>query len=94
MFVDESSVDFKAKGVKSWPTCIYNAINKNFNILINEFLKHLPLSHNVDRKIEVVLGPTPPFKLSYQLNKKELQYFKAQINDLMEWGYIKLNKLF
>jgi hypothetical protein len=71
--MDESSVEFKAKGAKSWPTCISNTINKNFDILINELLKHLPPSHNVDHKIEVVPKPTPPFKLPYQLNKKELQ---------------------
>jgi len=73
MFKDESSVKFKAKGVKSWPTCIFNTINIFFDILINKLLKHFFLSHNVDHKIEVVPRPTPPFKLPYQLNKKELQ---------------------
>jgi len=34
----------------------------------------------------------PPFKSSHLLNKKELQEFKAQINDLMEQGYMRPNK--
>jgi hypothetical protein len=70
--MDESSVKFKPKRVNSWPPCISNTINSFFDILINEILKHLPPSHNVNHKIEMVHGPTPPFKLSYQLNKKEL----------------------
>ncbi len=71
--MDESSVEFKAKGAKSWPTCISDTINNFFDILINELLKHLPPSHNVDHKINEAPRPTPPFKLPYQINKKELQ---------------------
>jgi len=41
----------------------------------------------------MVLGSTPPFKSLYWRNKKKLQKFKVQINNLVEWGYIKLNKL-
>ncbi len=44
-------------------------------------------------KIEVVPRLAPPSKPPYRLNKKKLQEFKAQINDLMEWGYIKLSEL-
>jgi hypothetical protein len=47
---------------------------KFLDILINEFLKHLPLFHDVDHKNEVVHGFTPPFKSPYQFNKKELQH--------------------
>jgi hypothetical protein len=35
-----------------------------------------------------------PSKLPYQLNQKELQEFKAPINNLMEQRYIKQSKLF
>ncbi len=92
MCVDKSSAKSKAKGAKSWPTFISNIINKFLGILTNEFLKHLPPS-NVDHKSEVVPRSTPPSKSPYQLRffKKE---FKVQINNLMEWGYIRLNKSF
>ncbi len=59
---------------------------------MDELPKHLLLSYNVDHKIEVVLKLTPPFKSPYWLTKKELQQFKVQINDLMEWGYIRPSK--
>jgi hypothetical protein len=78
MFVEKSTIEFKAKRAKSWPTCISNTINKLFDILINEFLKHLPPSHNVDHKIEAVPRPTPPFKLPYQIIKKNYNSSKLK----------------
>jgi hypothetical protein len=93
MHVDEFSAKSKAKGAKFWPTCIFDTISKFLDILINELPKHLPPFHDVDHKNEMVLGFAPPFKSPYQLNKKELQELKAQINNLMERGYIKPSKL-
>jgi hypothetical protein len=46
----------------------------------------------VHHKIEVVHGSATPSKSPYQLNKKEFQKFKVQINNLIEHGYIRLNK--
>ncbi len=91
--MDEFSAKSKAKGVKSWPTCISNTINKFLDVLMDDLPKHLPPHHNVDHKIEVVPGLAPPSKSPYQLNKKELQELKVQINNLMEWGYIRPSKL-
>jgi hypothetical protein len=54
-------------------------------------LNILPPFHDVDHKNEVP-SFAPLFKSHYRLNKKELQEFKAQINNLMERGYIKPNK--
>jgi hypothetical protein len=34
----------------------------------------------------------PPFDSTYRLDKKKLQKFKVQINDLMERGYMRPNK--
>jgi len=91
--MDGFSAKSKAKGAKFWPTCIFDKISKFLDILINELPKHLPPFHDVDHKNEMVLGFTPPFKSPYQLNKKELQKLKIQINNLMERGYIKPSKL-
>jgi len=55
-------------------------------------LNILPPFHDVDHKNEVVPSFAPPFKSHYRLNRKELQELKAQINNLMERGYIKPNK--
>jgi len=93
LIVDESNVKFKAKGVKSWPTYISNTINKLLDVLTDDLPKHLPHFRDVDHKIKVVLGSTPHFKSPYWLNSKKLQKFKVQINDLVEWGYIRPNKL-
>jgi len=93
MHVDESSAKSKTKGAKSWPICISNIINKILDILTDNLPKHLPLFYNVDHKIEVVFGLALLSKSHYQFNKNKLQEFKVQINDLTEWGYIRLNKL-
>jgi hypothetical protein len=55
---------------------------------------HKPLfpCRNIDYKIEVVFGLAPLFKAFYSLNQKELKELKTQINDLLNWGYIKQNK--
>jgi hypothetical protein len=71
MHADESSAKSKAKGAKSWPTCISNIINKFLGILIDELPKHLPPFCNVSHKIEVVSRLTPLFKSPYWLNKKK-----------------------
>ncbi len=92
LIMDESSAKSKAKGAKFWPTCISNTINKFLDILMDDLPKHLPHFCNVNHKIEVVPGLTPPSKSPYQLNKKELQEIKVQINNLMEWGYIRPSK--
>jgi hypothetical protein len=68
MRVDEFSAKSKTKGVKFCPTCNSNTINKFLDVLIDEFLKHFPLFHDVDHKNEVVIGFTPPSKSPYQLN--------------------------
>jgi len=93
MHVDESSAKSKTKGAKSWPICISNIINKILDILTDNLPKHLPLFYNVDHKIEVVFGLALLSKSHYQFNKNKLQKFKVQINDLTEWGYIRLNEL-
>jgi hypothetical protein len=93
MCVDESNVKSKAKGVKFWPFCISNTINTFLDVLMNKFLKHLLPFRNVDHNIEVVPSFTPPFKSPYKFNKRQLKNIKVQINDLMEWGYIRPSKL-
>jgi hypothetical protein len=50
MCVDEFNAKSKAKGGKSWPTCISNTINNFLDILMEDFSKHLLCSHNVDHK--------------------------------------------
>jgi hypothetical protein len=60
--VDEYSAKFKTKKVKSWPTYISNIIHNFLDILIDDLPKHLPPFRNVDHKIKVVFGSTPPSK--------------------------------
>jgi hypothetical protein len=92
MHVDEYSAKSKTKGAKSWPTCISNIINKFLDILIDDLPKHIPPFCNVNHKIKVVPRSKPPSKSPYQLNNKKLQQLKAQKNNLIEQGYIRLSK--
>ncbi len=93
MCVDESSVKSKTKGDKFWLTYISNIINKFLDILTNELPKHVLLFCNVDHKFEVVPRLVPPFKSPYMFNIKKIQKLMAQIKDLMDQRYIRLNKL-
>jgi len=65
MLVDESNAKSKTKGVKSWPTYIFDTINKCLDVLMDDFLKHLRPSHNFNHKMGVVFGLTPPSKSPY-----------------------------
>jgi hypothetical protein len=65
MLVDEYDAKSKTKGVKSWPTCIFDTIYKCLDVLMDDFLKHLHLSHNFNHKIKVVFGLAPPSKSPY-----------------------------
>ena len=38
----------------------------------------------VDHKIEVILGPSPPHKRLYRLNKADMEESRAQVNVLLE----------
>lgn len=48
--------EVKLKMAWQLPKCIFDSLNKNFNILINKLPKAFPLYKKLNHKIEVVLG--------------------------------------
>ncbi len=67
--------------------------NKFSNVLIKKIPSELSPCHDVNQKIEVVLGLALPSKAFYKFNHKKLEELKSQINDSMERNYIRLSKL-
>lgn len=61
---------------------------------MDDLPKTLPPCKKVDHKIKVVHGSILSAEAPYRLNQKELEELKTQINDLLNWWYIKQNKLF
>jgi hypothetical protein len=67
---------------------------RNFeDVLPNDLPKDFPLIHEVNHKIELVLGAEPQNKAPYQLNQVELLELKRQLRELLARGYIQPSKL-
>jgi hypothetical protein len=72
---------------------MYFSLNNFLDILMDDLLESLPPCRKVDHKIKVVHDSILLTKASYRLNQKELEEFPTQINDLLNWWYVKQNKL-
>ena len=55
----------------------------------NALPKELPPKREVDHRIEVVPGCTPPVKSPYRLSVAENAELKHQLNELLETGFIR-----
>jgi hypothetical protein len=80
------------KWLCSSPTIFWNHLIKLWTFLDN-LLKSIFPSRNVNHKIEVVFGSALLSKALYRLNQKELKELKTQINNPFNWRYIRQNKL-
>lgn len=61
--------------------------------MVHLYFKHvLLLCRDVDKKIKVVLGSTPPSKAFFRLNQLFLEEFKNKIKYLMKRNYIRTSK--
>ena len=54
--------------------------------------KRLSPKREVDHKIELVLGATPPAAVPYRLAPPELEELRKQLKELIEAGYIQPSK--
>ena len=62
------------------------------DVFPDELPNALPISRNVDHKIELIPGAVPPVRPVFRLNVQELQELKKQLNELLEKGYIRPSK--
>lgn len=61
--------------------------------MVHLYFKHvLLLCRDVDQKIKVVLGSTPPSNAVFRLNQLFLEEFKNKIKYLMKRNYIRISK--
>jgi hypothetical protein len=73
---------------------MYFSFSKFSDVLMDDLPEFLPPCRKVDHKIKVVHGSILLAKAPYRLNRKELEELKTQINNLLNWWYVKQNKLF
>ena len=59
------------------------------DVMPNALPKELPPKREVDHRIEVVPGCTPPVKSPYRLSIAENAELKRQLNELLEAGFIR-----
>jgi hypothetical protein len=57
-----------------------------------ELPKELPPHRNVDHKIELIPGATPPSRPVYRMSPVELDELKKQLTELLEHGFIRPSK--
>ena len=51
----------------------------------------MPLSHELDNRIELVPGAEPPHRAPYRMSPQGLDELKEQLADLIDKGYIQLS---
>lgn len=62
------------------------------DVMPPELSKRLPPKREVDHKIELVPGATPPVAVPYRMAPLELEELRRQLKELMDMGYIRPSK--
>ncbi len=74
--MEEHSDVAKAEKASTYPFCILEIINNFLDILMDDLPVILLPNKDVNHKIEVHLGSTPPAKAPHRLNQKRLEELK------------------
>ena len=67
-------------------------LSKYKHVFPDELPAGLPPSREVDHKIELIPGSTPPSRPTFRLSEKELVELKKQLEELVKAGFIRPSK--
>ncbi|XP_028794242.1 uncharacterized protein LOC114749870 [Neltuma alba] len=81
-----------ASPTKNLPRCIEHVLEEFKDMMPPELPKRLPPKREVDHKIELVPGATPPAAVPYRLAPSELEELRRQLKELVDMGYIRPSK--
>ena len=79
----------KDKEVKQLSPDIEAVLTEFSDILTDELPHGLPPSREVDHKIELIEGATPPVSRVYKMSYTELDELKRQLTELIDAGHIE-----
>ncbi|KAL3680455.1 hypothetical protein R1sor_023411 [Riccia sorocarpa] len=71
------------------PEYLENVVKEFMDVFLEDLPAVLPPKRRIDHKIEVMPGSTPPCKAPYRLAPHELEECKAQIEEMLEKGFIQ-----
>jgi hypothetical protein len=74
------------------PKEIEDVLVEHQDVMPPELPRRLPPRREVDHKIDLEPGATPPAKAPYRMAPPELEELKRQLRDLMDAGYIQPSK--
>ncbi|KAL3701254.1 hypothetical protein R1sor_019276 [Riccia sorocarpa] len=71
------------------PEYLRSVVHNFMDVFPEDLPAGLPPKRRIDHKIEVIPGSTPPCKAPYRLALHELEECKAQIEEMLEKGFIQ-----
>ncbi|KAL3699317.1 hypothetical protein R1sor_017339 [Riccia sorocarpa] len=71
------------------PEYLRSVVHNFMDVFPEDLPAGLPPKRRIDHKIEVIPGSTPPCKAPYRLAPHELEECKAQIEEMLEKGFIQ-----
>ncbi|XP_050212403.1 uncharacterized protein LOC126663714, partial [Mercurialis annua] len=77
---------------KEQPMKVLRVLEEFKDVMPPELPKKLPPKREVDHKIELVQGATPPATVPYRMAPPELEELRRQLKELLDAGYIQPSK--
>ncbi|XP_059437724.1 uncharacterized protein LOC132170646 [Corylus avellana] len=74
------------------PEQVLSLLEEFEDVMPPELPKTLPPRRNVDHRIELLPGSTPPARAPYRMSPKELAELQRQLTELLETGFIQPSK--
>ena len=81
-----------APAMEDAPRSIERVLEEFKDVMPPELPKKLPPKREVDHKIELVPGATPPAAVPYRMAPPELKELRRQLKELVDMGYIRPSK--
>jgi hypothetical protein len=92
VFVSDKSVAGEGAATQSIDPRIRSLLDEFKDVFPEDLPEGLPPRRDVDHRIELVPGSTPPTRPTYRMSPPELDELKKQVADLLAKGFIQPSK--
>ena len=92
VFVSDKSVAGEGAATQSIDPRIRSLLDEFKDVFPEDLPEGLPPKRDVDHRIELVPGSTPPTRPTYRMSPPELDELKKQVADLLAKGFIQPSK--
>ena len=73
-------------------SCVKSLLDEYKDVFPSDLPRSLPPVREVDHKIEIIPGSSPPSKPTFRMSPKELDELKKQLKELLDHGFIRPSK--